>query len=409
MVSEIGQLCKVLVSRPSLAHERLTHANCASLLFEEPIWVQRAREEHDAFRMIMEARGVRVYEVQHLLEDTLTIREGRAFVLDRLLSSTRMGPIFGPILRQWLDGVTSHALARVCVGGLVLDDLPASLDGRIFREWFHKSDFIVPPLPNLLFQRDPLSCIGSGVVINPMHFKARNAESSIVMRSIVKFHPLFHGTPIWYGDSDEAFDMATLEGGDIMPIGNGCLFVGVSERTSLVGVGAVASALLNSPQANVDRIVAIRMPKTRAQMHLDTVFTILDRNCVTAFTEVTDALQCYSIRRGRAGDMEIAKESGTIYDVYKEVMGVSKLKVIATGGDMFEADREQWDDGNNVLAIHPGCVIAYERNTYTNDKIRAAGIELVTISGQELGKGRGGPHCMSCPIERSSIATSSTP
>ena len=283
----------------------------------------------------------------------------------------------------------------------MLDDLPTSLrESKVLNHFFQKFDFIVSPVPNLLFQRDSSAFIGSGVIVNAMQFPARKLEQ-LIMRTIYKHHPVFRNTSIWFGDRDDtSLDMATLEGGDVLPIGNNCVLIGLSERTSHVGVACLAEALLSNPLTDIQRIIACRAPKARATMHLDTIFTFVDRDCVTAYTDIVDHLECISIRREGDGLLKIHKEKGTLYEVVKDALKLSHLRVIATGGDHFEAEREQWDDGNNVLALSPGEVVTYSRNTHTNDLLRDAGIKVLTISGQELGRGRGGTHCMSCPVER---------
>jgi arginine deiminase len=410
--SEVGKLRKVMVHRPELSLQRLTPATHDELLFDDVLWVERAQYEHDQFVARMRERGVEVFVLRDLLAEALAATdEGRRRLIELAASEYTVGVSLVDEVRAILWNMKPDQLAKHLIGGLTVAE--SGLDLGKFKELSlpaaaldDMSAFVLPPLPNTLFTRDSSCWIYGGVSINPMYWPARRLEAYNVA-AIYRAHPMFAGASFeyWYphlGDDGrfqvEDFGRSSLEGGDVQPIGNGTVLIGLSERSQARMIEQIARALFAKGAA--ERVIAVVMTKDRAHMHLDTVFTMLDRDAVTVYPQVMDKVRAISLRPGATeGKFHVTEEEGFLPAV-ADALGVPKLRVVETGGDAYQQEREQWDDGNNVVALEPGVVVAYERNTYTIAKMREAGIEVVTIEGFELGKGRGGGHCMTCPLVR---------
>ena len=414
--SEVGRLRKVMVHRPDLELRRLTPDNHDELLFDDVLWVRRARQEHDAFVDVMEERGVEVFELQDLLAETLEDPRAREKAVELVITPRSVGPGALDELREMAMQAEAERLAGYLVAGITRGelveaglDVDAMMRHSLLAATLPGSAFVLRPLPNSVFTRDSSCWIYGGVTLNPMASEARHLET-LNAALVYTYHPLFRDVdfPIWYPETDPLsglkvldFGNATLEGGDVMPVGNGTVLVGWSERSTGRMIELLAQRLFEA--GAVERVIACRMTRDRRHMHLDTVCTFLDRDAVTVYPKVVDAIESFSVRPGRkAGTLDVRPEASFL-EAVRDALDVKKLRVIATGGDAFQAAREQWDDANNVVALEPGVVISYSKNEYTNSQIRKAGIEVIAIEGSELGRGRGGGHCMTCPLLRDPV------
>lgn len=390
VTSEVGTLRTVLLHRPGAELKRLTPRNNDQLLFDAIPWVDRAQQEHDAFAKLLRGRGVEVLLLDELLTETLADPRARAAALHGGVDERRLGAEVSDTLRSHLAGADDKVLAATLIAGMTFEELPAAEGQSLVRRMHAPHDFAIDPLPNLLFTRDSSVWVQDRVAVTSLAMPARIRESTLT-DLVYAYHPRFSQCARAYGAHS-----APMEGGDVLLLGPGVVAIGVGERTTPAGAESFARSMFADGLAHT--VLAVPITQTRASMHLDTVCTMVDRDAVVMYPAIQDHLTAYVLRP--AGDEIKVSGPEPFLRAAAEAMELDHLRVIDTGLDPVTAEREQWEDGNNTLAVAPGAVVAYERNVETNERLEEAGIEVLRINGSELGSGRGGPRCMSSPIVR---------
>lgn len=402
VASEVGTLRQVILHRPGLEVTRLTPSNKDRLLFDDVLWLPRAQEEHDAFAETLRNRGVEVLYLHDLLAETLAVSEAREYILQSVIDERVQGVHGVDALRRYTDQLTDLELAHYLIAGMTKRELldhmeePNSLDTKSM----YMDDFVLNPLPNHLFTRDTSCWVYDGVAVNSMMMPARMRET-VSFEAIYRWHPRFADADFHHWSEGVAEGRATIEGGDVLVIGKGAVLIGMSERTTPMGIERMARKLFAAGSAR--QVIAVEMPKQRALMHLDTVMTMLDERSFIRYAGFGDR-RTWVIEPTDSGDVTMTPHPEEDFTaVIADALGVSELRIFVPPQDSLTAEREQWNDACNLLAIAPGVVVGYAQNKLTSDFLIGNGIEVLDVPGSELGRGRGGPRCMSCPILRDDI------
>ncbi len=398
--SDVGSLEAVLLHRPGKELERLTPLYLEELLFEDIPWLGRMQEEHDLFAKMLENQGCQVYYYDTMLTEILKDDSVRALLIEDLLESTGINRLReSEAIKEFLASRTPRELSDICIAGLYKNEVPLkeglrSLSYHIMGDY----PFYISPLPNLYFTRDPGAVIGQGIAINSMKTRARKRESLLLWY----IHTYFKGVDsssrsLWF---DRNYP-ESIEGGDILVLNKNVLAIGCSARTSAEGIEKISENLINS-NSPIEEILVIQIPFKRAYMHLDTVFTMLDRDKFIIYPGILEDIRVFSLTGGKQG-LTVRSEKD-LSSALCRALKLNHIELIQSGGgDKMTAAREQWNDSTNTLAIAPGKVVTYRRNSVSNETLRNHGVEVFEIDGSELVRGRGGPRCMSMPLRRKGL------
>ncbi|MDF1596300.1 MAG: arginine deiminase [Acidimicrobiia bacterium] len=395
--SEVGALQTVIIHRPDLELSRITPSNKDELLFDELIWLERAQVEHDAFADLMRATGAEVLYIDDLLTEVMADRSLADAVIVEHVTNDLCGVRLADRVRSFLTELPPERLVKHLIGGVTLDEVGAT-EGLV-AALHGPNDFLLPPLPNAVFMRDSSIWIGDGVVLSPMNRLVRRRETDL-LRMVYSHHPRFAATRIWFGNEPGEHFPASVEGGDVLVVGERGIAIGVSERTSPTGAAALTARLFE--EGVVDRVLAVELPKGRSTMHLDTVVTMVDRNRFVLYPRIRSHVRALQVTPGPELGLHVEGEIDLIEGL-AWAAGLDSADVIEPAMTSIQADREQWNDANNTFAVAPGEVIAYERNVATNEILEEAGVVVHRMPSYELPRGRGGPRCMTCPVARAPL------
>ncbi len=397
--SEIGVLKKVLVHRPGAELENLMPEYLERLLFDDIPYLKIAQEEHDAFCDILRKRGVEVVYLTDMLAESLVDSEVKNEFLREFLSEAGIRDHKRlDIAIDYFNQMSTKNMVEKMIAGLRKSELKGNYRKSLGDYLESDYPFLIDPIPNLYFSRDAFAAIGRGVSINKMATITRNRET-LFAKYIFKYNPLYQDVPILYDRKEQAM----IEGGDILVLDEKTVAIGISQRTTPQAIEILSRKLL-AEETGFEKVLAIDIPKTRSFMHLDTVFTMVDRNKFTVHNNISRDFRVFVLTRGAGESLQIMEEQDTLEHILLEHLNLDKVELIKCGGgSVIDEAREQWNDGSNTLAVAPGVVVVYGRNHVTNEILRESGVETLVIPSSELSRGRGGPRCMSMPLVREKL------